>query len=104
MEKTNKATRRDGVGAVPSNLYGRSKNVILDEAETTVRYEDWLDVKDGRSRLNDLRGLAMDSKRNLFYSSEKHWANGVAGVYQRTYDGKRRYIAEWNEDSMGICS
>ena len=99
VEKTDKASRRDGVGAVPSNLYGRYKNVILDEAETTVLYEDWLDVKDGRSRLNDLRGLAMDSKRNLFYSSEKHWANGVAGVYQLTYDGKRRYIREWNEDS-----
>ena len=40
----------------------------------------------------------MDSKRNLFYSSGgKVFANTVCGMYQRTYDGKRHYIREWNE-------
>ena len=99
VEKTNRATTRDGVGVVPSD-YGFSVNEILEEgAEIKVLYEDWLDVKDGRSRMNNLKGLAMDGKRNLFYSSGRFWANGVCGVYQRTYDGKRRYIREWNEES-----
>ena len=98
VEKTNRATAGDGVGAVPSDFSG-SVSVILNQAETKVLYTDWHDVGDGRSRLNKLKGLAMDSKRNLFYSSGRVWANGVCGVYQRTYDGKRRYIREWNKES-----
>lgn len=71
----------DGVGVVLFNLYGWYKNVILDEVEMKVLYEDWLDVKDGCLWLNDLRGLVMDSKRNFFYLFEKYWVNGVVGVY-----------------------
>lgn len=45
-----------------------------------------------------MKGIAMDSKGNLFYSAQKSfYANGVSGVYQRTYDGKRRYIREWGK-------
>lgn len=98
VEKTNKARDGDGVGAVPSDFSG-SVSVILDQAEIKVLFTDWHAVGDGRSRLNKLKGLAMDSKRNLFYSSGRVWANGVCGVYQRTYDGKRRYIREWNKES-----
>ena len=99
VEKTKQATIRDGVGAVPSDSSQRNVNEVLDIAEVKVYKTDWHDVEDGRSRMNELRGLAMDSKRNLFYSSGKHWANGVSGVYQRTADDKRRYIREWNEES-----
>ena len=99
MEKTNRATKGDGVGAVPSDFSGSVSNILEEGAENVVLYENWHDVGDGRSRMNNLKGLAMDSKRNFFYSSGRHWANGVCGVYQRTYDGKRRYIREWNKES-----
>lgn len=97
VEKTNRATIGDGVGAVPSDSSARNVNEILDIAEIKVLYAEW-GVRDGRSRMNKLKGIAMDSKRNLFYSSGgKVFANSVCGVYQRTYDGKRRYIREWNK-------
>ena len=99
VEKTNLATKGDGVGAVPSDFSGSVSNILEEGAENVVLYENWHDVGDGRSRMNNLKGLAMDSKRNFFYSSGRHWANGVCGVYQRTYDGKRRYIREWNKES-----
>ena len=99
VEKTKQATIEDGVGAVPSDSRQRNVNQVLDIAEVKVYKTDWHDVSDGRSRMNQLRGLAMDSKRNLFYSSGKHWYNGVSGVYQRTADGKRRYLREWNRES-----
>lgn len=99
VEKTNRATTGDGVGAVPSDFSGSTRKILDQGAETKVLYEDWHDVRDGRSRMNKLKGLAMDGKRNLFYSSGKVWDNGVCGVYQRTYDGKRRYIREWKNTS-----
>lgn len=97
VEKTKRGTVGDGVGAVPSDSSARDVNNILDIAEIKVLKADW-GLSDGRSRMNKLKGIAMDSKRNLFYSSGgKVFANSVCGVYQRTYDGKRRYIREWNE-------
>ena len=98
VEKTNRATAGDRVGAVPSDTSSGS-NQVLDLAEIVVKYTDWHDVQDGRSRLNKTKGIAMDTKRNLFYSSGRHCADSVSGVYQRTYDGKRRYIREWNKES-----
>ena len=99
VEKTNRATIGDGVGAVPSDSSVTYENNVLNLAEIKVMQDgDW-DVQDGRSRMNRLKGIAMDTKRNLFYSSGKVWANGVSGVYQRTYDGKTHYIREWNEES-----
>jgi len=68
VEKTNRATGGDGVGAVPSDTRS-SSNQVLDLAEIVVKYTDWHDVQDGRSRLNKIKGIAMDTKRNLFYSS-----------------------------------
>ena len=102
VEKIEGRGYRNGVGAVPSDSkYGSDK--ILEMTEIKVTKRDWYDVpsRDRRSRMNQLRGIAMDSKRNLFYSSEsgRMYYDRVSGVYQRTYDGKRRYIREWNKDS-----
>ena len=85
------------VVAVPSDEKSGAYNV-LDLAKIKVMKKDWYDVKDSRSRINIMKGIAMDSKGNLFYSAQKGiYVNGVSGVYQRTYDGKRRYIREWGE-------
>ena len=99
VEKTRLAGSDDGVGAVPADSSTRYTDKVLDIAEFVVKYSDWFGVRDGRSRLNRIKGIAMDTKRNLFYSSGRYWANSVSGVYQRSYDGKRRYIREWNEES-----
>ena len=96
VEKTDFGGDEDGVGAVPADTEGASDNV-LDIAERVVRNSDWYDIQDRRSRMGCLKGTAMDSKRNLFYSSGGQvFANSISGVYQRTYDGKRRYIREWD--------
>ena len=96
VEKTNEGKADDGVGAVPSDTKSGS-NQVLDLAKIVVKKRDWYDVQDRRSRLNKIKGIAMDTKRNLFYSSGgNYFVNSVSGVYQRTYDGKRRYIREWN--------
>lgn len=79
---------------VPSNSSERHVEEILDIAEIKVLKRNWT-PEDGRSRMIKLKGIAMDSKRNFFYSSgEKFFKNRVCGVYQRTYDGKRHYIRE----------
>ena len=97
VEKTNFGLPGDGVGAVPSNSSKRHVEEILEIAEIKVLKRNWT-PEDGRSRMNKLKGIAMDNKRNFFYSSgEKVFKNCVCGVYQRTYDGKRHYIREWNE-------
>ena len=98
VEKTNMAAKGDGVGAVPSDSSARNVNEILaDIAEIKVLKANW-GVNDWRSRMNKLKGIAMDSKRNLFYSSSgKIFSNSVCGVYQRTYDGHHHYIREWDE-------
>ncbi|CAB3995975.1 Hypothetical predicted protein [Paramuricea clavata] len=99
IEKTYFAAADDGVGAVPSiNTKTRHVLKVLDIAKPNVKVSDWNDVKDGSSRLDLIKGIAMDSKKNLFYSSGGDiFKNSVSGVYQRTYDGKRRYIREWNQ-------
>ena len=85
------------VGAVPSDEKNGALNV-LDLAKIKVMNRDWDNVKDNRSRINIMKGIAMDSKGNLFYSAQKgFYARSVSGVYQRTYDGKHRYIREWDE-------
>ncbi|KAJ7373049.1 hypothetical protein OS493_014195 [Desmophyllum pertusum] len=99
VEKTNYGASSDGVGAVPSDSTARNTDKVLDIAEVVVKKEDWYDVQDGRSRMGLLKGTAMDTKRNLFYSSGQRFYNSVSGVYQRTYDGKRRYVREWNKES-----
>lgn len=99
VEKTDYGIDSDGVGAVPSDSSARYTESVLDIAEVVVKKEDWYDVQDGRSRLSLLKGTAMDTKRNLFYSSGQLFANSVSGIYQRTYDGKRRYVREWNKES-----
>lgn len=99
VEKTDYGIDSDGVGAVPSDSTAKNTDRLLDIAEVVVKNEDWYDVQDGRSRLSLLKGTAMDSKRNLFYSSGQRFANSVSGVYQRTYDGKRRFLREWNKES-----
>ncbi|XP_078353071.1 uncharacterized protein LOC144637857 [Oculina patagonica] len=99
VEKTDYSRDSDGVGAVPSDSSATPVDKVLDIAEVVVKKEDWYDVRDGRSRLSLIKGTAMDSKRNLFYSSGRLYANSVSGVYQRTYDGKRRYVREWNKES-----
>ena len=68
VEKTNFGLPGDGVGAVPSNSSERHVEEILDIAEIKVLKRNWT-PEDGRSRMNKLKGKAMDSKRNFFYSS-----------------------------------
>ena len=99
VEKTKDGNEGDGVGAVRADSSESRSYKVLDIAEIAVMFEDWQDVQDGRARMNRLKGIAMDTKENLFYSSGRHWRNSVSGVYQRTYDGKRRYIREWDEES-----
>ena len=88
----------EGVGAVPADTSVPSVNVILsDIADIVVTAKSWVEnVGDGRSRMNIVKGVAMDSKRNLFYSAVQWYGNSVSGIYQRTYDAKRRFIREWD--------
>ncbi|KAJ7350977.1 hypothetical protein OS493_037433 [Desmophyllum pertusum] len=100
VEKTDGGAGSDGVGAVSSDSTARNTDKVLDIAEEVVKHEDWYDVQDGRSRMGLLKGTAMDTNRNLFYSSgQSRYSDSVSGVYQRTYDGKRRYVREWNKES-----
>ncbi|KAL9978856.1 hypothetical protein ACROYT_G016436 [Oculina patagonica] len=55
-------------------------------------------ITDTKSRMNRLKGIAMDTMGNLFYSFEKVWSNGVSGVYMRMHDGRARRVQEWQED------
>ena len=88
-----------GVGAIPSDPKGGSSN-IWNIADKVVKQSDWFGL-DEHNRMNQMKGIAMDTKRNLFYSSEEgsYYSDAVSGVYQRTYDGKRRFIREWNSNS-----
>ena len=88
----------NAVGAVPSNFDGSALN-ILDHATIWAKKSDWSDIDwDNKSRLNRLKGIAMDTLGNLFYSFEKVYSNGVSGVYMRVHDGKRRSVREWDND------
>jgi hypothetical protein len=95
---SSRATRSGtGVGAVPSDSTAKFTEVILrDIADMVVKKENWEDVPDRRSRMNIIKGIAMDSKKNLFYSADQKNADGVSGIYERTYDAKRRFIQEWD--------
>ena len=48
-----------------------------------------------------LKGIAMDSKHNLFYSAEKGrlFYGAVAGVYGKMSDGKTHFIREWEKET-----
>ena len=87
-----------GVGAIPCDHKGGLSN-IWDIADIVVKQSDWHDLHK-HTWMNQMKGIAMDTKRNLFYSSQEYYfSNAVSGVYQSTYDGKRRFIREWNSNS-----
>ena len=98
IERTTDGSSDNAVGAVPSAFESGSNN-ILDDATIWAKPSNWSDIDwDGKSRMNRLKGIAMDHMGNLFYSSEKYWSNGVSGVYMRLHDGRRRSVREWDTD------
>ena len=85
------------VGAVPADTSAQSSDVIFKGiADTVVMREDWNNYRDRRSRMDTIKGIAMDSERNLFYSAVQWYGDGVSGIYQHTNNPKRRFIREWD--------
>ena len=98
IERTTDGSSNNAVGAVPSD-FDRGSNNILDDATIWAKPSNWSDIVWSRkSRMNRLKGIAMDHMGNLFYSSEKYWSNGVSGVYMRMHDGRRKSVREWDSN------
>lgn len=81
VEKINRVIVGDGVGVVLFDFSVRDVSEILDIVEIKVFYVEW-GFRDGCLRMNKLKGIVMDSKRNFFYFlGGKVFFNSVCGVY-----------------------
>lgn len=98
IERTKDWATDNAVGAVPSDFDSGSSN-ILDDATIQATQSDWSFITwDDISRMNRLKGIAMDKMGNLFYCSEKVYSNGASGVYMRRHDGRAKSVREWEEN------
>lgn len=97
VESSQISRSEPAVGAVPSDTTAKTSDYIFKEiAQMVVTRQSWDEVKDGRTRMAVVKGIAMDGNKNIFYSADQVTPNSVAGIYERTYDGKRRFIREWD--------
>lgn len=96
--ESSRISRSDpAVGAIPADTTAKTSDFILKEiAQMVVTRESWDEVKDERSRMDIVKGIAMDAEKNIFYSADQLRPNSVVGIYERTYDAKRRFIREWD--------
>ena len=101
IERTSLSVSLNAVGAVPSDYDIGSFN-ILNEATIRAEPSDWTKQGyDGKSRMNRLKGIAMDNMGNLFYLAEKVYDNGVSGVYMKLHNGINIAINELDRNRHG---